>query len=534
MNSRLLLGVTAFTVSFALHLVVSRQPQVAVGAGLLTLPAVYIATAVRDRRRQQRATERIEQLKEHIYALQQRRQEAYLAFTAMLEEKDRVAMTLNSLQLQLRQWQLASTPEPVALPAASEPPESPRLLAAPKPLSWNLSEPVTTAGILPPPPHSPQLPTTQLQDPTSGTEVKPSLPLQLPSPQLPPTQIIQKPDCLLADDTSLAESRSNLHILRQEVRSLQQELEQLQTRLSENRQLRHSLATEITELKQQKRQLETEVKSLRQKLHSQEQQQRRLEQAIASLETQKQNLSKPQPELQTSHRALQQQINQQQAELQTLNQQVGDRQQEKQTLEQQLAELKQQQQQQQQRAQQELQRLEAQIVEQTTRKHKLERQVTELAASLQASSISSQANPPALPSTEPNRSQITPDAAKAPLQPNGKALTADPSAQAGPVAQPNQDLPDEWMEFLSQLPEYELEVLRVIVETPQPGAMIRRIAEENLTMPELLIDSINERAIETVGDLVIDAESGMNSAKIMREHLKAIKKLLRTYEFLMQ
>ncbi len=534
MNSRLLLGVTAFTVSFALHLVASRQPQVAMGAGLVTLPAVYLATAVSDRHRQQRATERIEQLKNHIYALQQRRQEAYLAFTAMLEEKDRVAMTLNSLQLQLRQWQLASTPEPMTLPTASEPPEPPRLLAAPKPLSWNLSEPVTAARILPPPPHFPQLSITQLQAPTSGTEVESPLPLQTTSPQLPPTQIIQKPDRLSEDDPPLAESKGNLHILRQEVRSLQQELDQLQTRLSENRQLRHSLATEIADLKQQKRQLETEVKGLRQKLQAQEQQQRQLEHAIASLETQKQNLSKPQTELPPSHRALQQQINQQQAELQTLNQQVSDRQQEKQILEQQLAELKQQQQQQQQLAQQELQRLEAQIVEQTTRKHKLERQITELAASIQAPpSTSAQASPIISPPTAPTHPQAAPNVAEAPLPPNGKA-TAAPSTQTEPVAPPNQDLPDEWMEFLSQLPEYELEVLRAVVEIPQPGAIIKHIAEENLTMPELLIDSINERAIETIGDLVIDAELGMSSAKIMREHLKPIKKLLRTYEFLMQ
>jgi hypothetical protein len=90
------------------------------------------------------------------------------------------------------------------------------------------------------------------------------------------------------------------------------------------------------------------------------------------------------------------------------------------------------------------------------------------------------------------------------------------------------------MEFLTQLPDYELEVLRVIVEQNNAAPLIKRIAEENLTMPEPLIDSINERALETVGDLVLDAENGATSAKVMREHLKTVKKLLRTYEFLAQ
>jgi len=82
------------------------------------------------------------------------------------------------------------------------------------------------------------------------------------------------------------------------------------------------------------------------------------------------------------------------------------------------------------------------------------------------------------------------------------------------------------------LPEYELQALKVIVEQAHPAAALKHIAEENLTMPELLIDSINERALETVGDLLIDAGSGAGSATIVRDHLKIVKKLLKTYDYL--
>jgi hypothetical protein len=75
-------------------------------------------------------------------------------------------------------------------------------------------------------------------------------------------------------------------------------------------------------------------------------------------------------------------------------------------------------------------------------------------------------------------------------------------------------------------------VLKVIVEQNNPAVMLKHIAEENLTMPELLIDSINERALETIGDLLIDASAGAKAAVIVRDHLKTVKKLLKTYEYL--
>ena len=90
------------------------------------------------------------------------------------------------------------------------------------------------------------------------------------------------------------------------------------------------------------------------------------------------------------------------------------------------------------------------------------------------------------------------------------------------------ELPDEWTEFMVKLPEHEFLVLKAIAEQDNPSAAIKKIAEENLTMPEVLIDSINERAIDTIGDLII--EPGLSSAPLIRdEYLIAVKKLINNY-----
>jgi outer membrane murein-binding lipoprotein Lpp len=96
------------------------------------------------------------------------------------------------------------------------------------------------------------------------------------------------------------------------------------------------------------------------------------------------------------------------------------------------------------------------------------------------------------------------------------------------------DLSEEWMEFMVHLPEYEFLVLKAIAESSNPAPMIKRIAEDNLTMPEILIDTINERALDTIGDLLIDAQAGVGAATIVQEHSRAAKKLVKAYEELIQ
>lgn len=90
---------------------------------------------------------------------------------------------------------------------------------------------------------------------------------------------------------------------------------------------------------------------------------------------------------------------------------------------------------------------------------------------------------------------------------------------------PEADLDAEWADFVAQLTYPELEVLKAIVEQDNPNSTIKNIAESNITMPELLIDAINERAIATLGDIII--EPGTDAPAIADpEYLQTVKKLL--------
>ncbi|MFN6518002.1 MAG: tellurite resistance TerB C-terminal domain-containing protein [Nostoc sp. CreGUA01] len=95
----------------------------------------------------------------------------------------------------------------------------------------------------------------------------------------------------------------------------------------------------------------------------------------------------------------------------------------------------------------------------------------------------------------------------------------------------SENIPEEWTNFLENLPGYELQVLKVIVEEDNTKAAIKKIAEANITMPNLLIDSINERANDTIGELIID--SGSEIPEVYQEHKNHVKKMIAMYDNLM-
>ncbi|WP_392530557.1 tellurite resistance TerB C-terminal domain-containing protein [Nostoc sp. C117] len=95
----------------------------------------------------------------------------------------------------------------------------------------------------------------------------------------------------------------------------------------------------------------------------------------------------------------------------------------------------------------------------------------------------------------------------------------------------SEHIPEEWTNFLENLPGYELQVLKAIVEEDNPKAAIKKIAEANITMPNLLIDSINERANDTIGELIINSDS--ESPQVYQEHMTHVKKMIAMYDDLM-
>ncbi|MEO0967739.1 MAG: tellurite resistance TerB C-terminal domain-containing protein [Cyanobacteria bacterium J06639_18] len=88
-------------------------------------------------------------------------------------------------------------------------------------------------------------------------------------------------------------------------------------------------------------------------------------------------------------------------------------------------------------------------------------------------------------------------------------------------------LPQEWKILLEQLPEHEVRVLQALVEEENPNPIVKNIAQNNITMPNLLIDSINERASDTLGELIIDP--GNEFPGICEEHLAKVQKMIEIY-----
>lgn len=86
------------------------------------------------------------------------------------------------------------------------------------------------------------------------------------------------------------------------------------------------------------------------------------------------------------------------------------------------------------------------------------------------------------------------------------------------------DLPPKWIKFRNQLPSYELQVLQAIIEQKNPQTTLKKIAEEHLTMPTVLIDDINKRASNTIGDLII--QPGSEPPTVSAAHLNHVKKVI--------
>ncbi|MBO3458173.1 MAG: hypothetical protein KME33_04075 [Aetokthonos hydrillicola CCALA 1050] len=98
------------------------------------------------------------------------------------------------------------------------------------------------------------------------------------------------------------------------------------------------------------------------------------------------------------------------------------------------------------------------------------------------------------------------------------------------IASISENLPEEWIEFLAQLPQHEIEVLKAMLKEENPNSHLKKIAEQNITMPHLLIDSINERANNTIGELIINPYA--EPVEIYQEHMINVKEMISAYEAL--
>lgn len=86
------------------------------------------------------------------------------------------------------------------------------------------------------------------------------------------------------------------------------------------------------------------------------------------------------------------------------------------------------------------------------------------------------------------------------------------------------DLPDEWAQFRAALTDHQHQALKAIATMEDPSEELSRIADESAVMPEFLIDSINELALDTVGDIII--EPGSLPPAIEEEDFELVRKLI--------
>lgn len=93
-----------------------------------------------------------------------------------------------------------------------------------------------------------------------------------------------------------------------------------------------------------------------------------------------------------------------------------------------------------------------------------------------------------------------------------------------------ESISDEWVEFATRLNKPKLEVIKALIQQSNPNAAIKKIAEANITMPELLIDAINECALDTIGDLIIEPGSELGSVGILEEYLPNLNKVININE----
>lgn len=249
------------------------------------------------------------------------------------------------------------------------------------------------------------------------------------------------------------------------------ELVQLETRVIEQRQQEESLDQALLILRQQKHHLEPEVYGLQTQIQQLEQRKLEISQSLAVLQAEKQQEDASSHPLQTAMQQLQTQVISLHKELEQLETQILERRTQKESLEEELAALN-------------LLKLQAETYE---------------------------------------------------VQPQNSSRKRKSSNKKGailPFRPPREEtLPSEWTEFLLQLPMAEFQVLKAIAEQENATAAIKQIAEANIMMPELLIDSINERALDTVGDVVVEPSS--NPPAIASEYLPAVKQLIKAYEDLL-
>ncbi len=244
------------------------------------------------------------------------------------------------------------------------------------------------------------------------------------------------------------------------------EINHLQTQISELQQQKQELESNLTLLERLKPQLEEKLYQMRVDIQQLEAEEKRHHQILSTQNLEKQTLE-------ADLDCLRQQIAQQQLELQKLQEQVRLLQDERDNLQSQVWDLLQQ----------------TQVVDSND-----------------------------LPQSEQEK-----DADYFPF-----SELVEPLEDTNNTAEIADILLEDWVKFVEQLPTPEMQVLKALLEQENPYTVIKKIAEDNITMPNLLIDSLNEQANNILGELIVDV--GLERPEIYPEHKSNLKRAIALYE----
>jgi predicted nucleic acid-binding Zn-ribbon protein len=297
---------------------------------------------------------------------------------------------------------------------------------------------------------------------------------------------------LAADEADLAASlNQSLHAKQQadlHRTTSEAELQQLRSQIAEQTALKQTLHQTILELEQQQQQLQTQIPQLQTQI-----------QALEADRTKRASEAKREREAPAAPSAgsvaLQGAIDQMQSQITALRSELGD--------------------------------LETQILDRRNQKQLLDQAIQQQQTIARETPRSAPSSPVAPPPTT-RLSEI----AIPPVPTSPKPTTPKAPAKATtlkPRSTPDHGLTQEWIAFKSKLQPYEFQALCAIALEENPTSVLKRLAESNLTMPEMLIDTINEQALESIGDLILEAGRDAASTIIAQEYRDEVATLIATH-----
>jgi TerB-C domain len=254
------------------------------------------------------------------------------------------------------------------------------------------------------------------------------------------------------------------------------ELQQLQAQIAEQTALKQTLNQTILELEQQQQQLQSQISPLQTQLRDLEAQCKARDQEAKAART-----TTPTAAPNAGAIALQGAIDQMQSQLTALRSELGD--------------------------------LETQIIDRRHQKQLLDHAIQQQGEYPTTPAPSTRLAEVALPSPA-----AKPAATKPPTTTKARTKPADTNG-----------LSQEWRIFKGKLQPYEFQALCAIALEENPTSVLKQLAESNLTMPEMLIDTINEQALESIGDLILEAGHDAASTIIAQEYRDEVATLIATH-----